>query len=112
MGIIVIIVPLLALAVNVFLKFVTDENKYSTGPVQAINFDEDIGDDPLLLLYLISHLEEVSPKMKCTLFLFIFVSPQRINQHEDFQHCLLYKSFIRGLMKRRDPPYLLRCTTS
>ena len=40
-GIIVIIVPLLALAADVFLKFITDDDSY--GPIQAVHFDEDIG---------------------------------------------------------------------
>ena len=54
-GIIVIIVPLLALAADVFLKFITEEDKY--GPVQAIHFDEDIGDDRSLRRDLISDLK-------------------------------------------------------
>ena len=140
-GIIVIIVPLLALAADVFLKFITEEDKY--GPVQAIHFDEDIGDDRSLRRDLISDLKEVSPQTKRTVFLFI--SPQRLNQYQDLQRCLLARhtqgvlrnimidefhlfcqhgmdfrkeirdisqSFIRVLMERRRPPYLLLCTAT
>eukprot|EP00956_Cyclotella_meneghiniana_P027040 scaffold59842_cov59-Cyclotella_meneghiniana.AAC.1 len=140
-GIVLIIVPLLALAADVFLKFVTDKDKY--GPVQAIHFDEDIGDDQSLRRDLISNLKEVHPQTKRTVF--PFISPQRLHQHRDLQRCLLARhthtlgvlrnvminefhlfcqhgidfrkeireicnSFIRVLMERRRPPYLLLCT--
>eukprot|EP00956_Cyclotella_meneghiniana_P023102 scaffold44510_cov84-Cyclotella_meneghiniana.AAC.2 len=141
-GIIVItVIPLLALAMDVFLKFVTDDGKY--GPVQAIHFDKDIGDDQSLRCDFISDLKEVHPQTKHTVFLFI--SPQRLNRHHDLQRCLLARhtlgvlrnvmidefhlfcqqgmdfrkeirdicrSFIRVLMERRRPSYLLLCTAT
>eukprot|EP00956_Cyclotella_meneghiniana_P023023 scaffold44163_cov65-Cyclotella_meneghiniana.AAC.1 len=56
-GIVVIIVPLLALAADVFLKFVTDDATF--GSVDAIHFDEDIGDDRPLRHQLINDLKDI-----------------------------------------------------
>ena len=140
-GITVIIVPLLALAADVFLKFVTDDKTY--GPIDAVHFDEDIGDDRALRLQLISDLKDFQAKTDRTVFLFI--SPQRLDKYKDLRSCLLSRhnagllrnimidefhlfcqhgmdfrqeirricdSFIRVVMNRKTPPYLLLCTAT
>ena len=140
-GIVVIIVPLLALAADVFLKFVTDDATF--GSVDAIHFDEDIGDDRPLRHQLINDLKDIPADTQRTVFLFI--SPQRLDKYKDLRSCLLSRhnvgllrnvmidefhlfcqhgldfrqeirricnSFIRILMARKKPPYLLLCTAT
>jgi superfamily II DNA helicase RecQ len=84
-GIIVVTAPTLALAADVFEKFkVADE---STGFVDAIHFDEDIGTDESKRLDLISDLRNIKRHTKRTVFLFI--SPQKLAKYSDLRSCLL-----------------------
>ena len=96
-GITVIIVPLLALAADVFLKFVTDDATF--GSVDAIHFDEDIGDDRPLRHQLIRDLKDIASGTRRTVFLFI--SPQRLDQYKDLRSCLLSRhnaGILRNVM--------------
>ena len=140
-GIVVVTVPLLALAADVFLKFVTDEQRY--GSVDAIHFDEDIADDTESRKLLISDINSIPSNTDRTVFLFI--SPQRLHRYKDLRAALLNlhskgtfrnlmldefhifcqhgmdfrreirdisSNFIRPLMARPNPPYLLACTAT
>ena len=80
-GIIVIIVPLLALAADVFLKFVTDDATF--GSVDAIHFDEDIGDDRPLRQQLSVHIICL-PKLYCPSYK-VLLMPSRV--HSNILNC-------------------------
>ena len=92
-GITVVIVPLLALAADVFLKFVNDDETY--GSVQAIHYDEDIGDDKPLRQQLITDIKNIDMADET---LFLFISPQRLHQYKDLRTCLLW-SHHKGHMR-------------
>lgn len=78
-GITVVIFPLLTLAEEVFLKFVNVDETY--GSVQAIHYDEDIGNDKPLCQQLILDIKNIENMIDETLFMFI--SPQRCHQYKD-----------------------------
>jgi superfamily II DNA helicase RecQ len=140
-GIVLIIVPLLSLAADIVTKFETDRHEH--GIIEAIHFDEDIGSDKELRKQLISDMRGIKRHTNRTLFLFI--SPQRLQKHDDLRSALLAlhqkkvfryimidefhlfcqhgvdfrreirqvsNDFIRPLMLRSTPPYLLACTAT
>ena len=83
-GIILVTAPTLALAADVFEKF-RNANE-STGPVDAIHFDETHADDDDSRLQLVEDLLAIKKNTKRTIFL--FVSPQKLAKHRDLRDAL------------------------
>ena len=83
-GIILVTAPTLALAADVFQKF-RNANE-STGPVDAIHFDETHADDDSRL-QLVEDLLAIKKDTKRTIFL--FVSPQKLAKHRDLRDALM-----------------------